>query len=145
MLVYGFNPHTHAGCDFSRASISLYRGVSIHTPTQGVTCLFLVTVFKVVVSIHTPTQGVTFSRPRVKCVRSCFNPHTHAGCDRLSPVLIFSITVSIHTPTQGVTPSVATYGDFPDVSIHTPTQGVTKKQTRAYNHKWFQSTHPRRV
>ena len=36
----GFNPHTHAGCDFGnyRRQHKIYQ-VSIHTPTQGVTTI----------------------------------------------------------------------------------------------------------
>ena len=32
-----FNPHTHAGCDVLRVIMIIEFGVSIHTPTQGVT------------------------------------------------------------------------------------------------------------
>ena len=35
---------------------------------------------------------------------NCFNPHTHAGCDSYFRwCLVLSVYVSIHTPTQGVT------------------------------------------
>ncbi len=33
------------------------------------------------VSIHTPTQGVTCPDHKIKIIIECFNPHTHAGCD----------------------------------------------------------------
>ena len=80
---YSFNPHTHAGCDF----FSLPRyvpnpvPVSIHTPTQGVTCIQYDAQSVFFVSIHTPTQGVT-PWPRWWGMK---------------------FLVSIHTPTQGVT------------------------------------------
>ncbi len=79
--VHRFNPHTHAGCDGLRPREIIAWGVSIHTPTQGVTrsCSRSWTVSHV--SIHTPTQGVTFHRLIRPSTRS-FNPHTHAGCDR---------------------------------------------------------------
>ena len=56
----------------------------------------------VIVSIHTPTQGVTFLYI-CNVFRICFNPHTHAGCDITSIFYYPFVHVSIHTPTQGVT------------------------------------------
>ena len=55
--------------------------VSIHTPTQGVTMYYIISIDQTHVSIHTPTQGVT-EQPKT-------------GKQHLN--------VSIHTPTQGVT------------------------------------------
>ena len=61
--------------------------VSIHTPTQGVTLLNDCWTWYIVVSIHTPTQGVTFKQvSQLLTLFQCFNPHTHAGCDNLTPV-----------------------------------------------------------
>ena len=55
-----FNPHTHAGCDGSERYKEIEALVSIHTPTQGVTLMLLLSVmWYLSVSIHTPTQGVT--------------------------------------------------------------------------------------
>ena len=102
-----FNPHTHAGCDLRRGTrYQSQRYVSIHTPTQGVTYLLAHKPEVLKVSIHTPTQGVTEPRYRTfgklevsihtptqgvtgfcTCLLNnnlCFNPHTHAGCDRLT-------------------------------------------------------------
>ena len=56
----------------------------------------------VIVSIHTPTQGVTFLYI-CNVFRICFNPHTHAGCDLIEVIQPRPLCVSIHTPTQGVT------------------------------------------
>ena len=58
---------------------------------------------------------------------TCFNPHTHEGCDSCK-VLLFSLKkryVSIHTPTKGVTDKLAKTSEAYKVSIHTPTKGVT--------------------
>ena len=99
----GFNPHTHEGCDIHVNFFNLYRYVSIHTPTKGVTGnnpvsptpeqvsihtpTKGVTEYKTSfdryngVSIHTPTKGVTKSLPPVSGLLVCFNPHTHEGCD----------------------------------------------------------------
>ena len=96
-----------------------------------------------------------------------FNPHTHAGCDAVSPSTsavnvvsihtptqgvtkirpqqLNSIFVSIHTPTQGVTSGHVINYDCGAVSIHTPTQGVTASMAQARASMMFQSTHPRRV
>ena len=77
----GFNPHTHAGCDPTKLSNGANEIVSIHTPTQGVTIGGLDQQIKSKVSIHTPTQGVT-RIIWISIYLICFNPHTHAGCDR---------------------------------------------------------------
>ena len=54
-----------------------------------------------------------------------FNPHTHTGCDCFVVGSIPPDRVSIHTPIQGVTLlSYALLLNF-FVSIHTPIQGVT--------------------
>ena len=37
LLVACFNPHTHEGCDYQNVSRPYATGVSIHTPTKGVT------------------------------------------------------------------------------------------------------------
>ena len=99
-----FNPHTHAGCDLDTSEQLRKAEVSIHTPTQGVTGFFFFHVYFIhFVSIHTPTQGVTISGLSVPFRRTCFNPHTHAGCDVLCILFPVPYKVSIHTPTQGVT------------------------------------------
>ena len=97
-----FNPHTHAGCDNVHNVSGASFPVSIHTPTQGVTFLYICNVFRI-----------------------CFNPHTHAGCDDVTVYFSVSAKVSIHTPTQGVTQSITSTKLIKIVSIHTPTQGVT--------------------
>ena len=99
------------------------------------------------VSIHTPTKGVTLNL-EISCDRiSCFNPHTHEGCDRNEIQTQKDVNVSIHTPTKGVTrsslsdcfirqcfnPHTHEGCDLVSkvirasltVSIHTPTKGVT--------------------
>ena len=78
-----FNPHTHAGCDIGGWSSVININVSIHTPTQGVTCDLSALSIRATVSIHTPTQGVTIN---------------------VLKNMEYS-KVSIHTPTQGVTES----------------------------------------
>ena len=91
----------------------------------------------VIVSIHTPTQGVTFLYI-CNVFRICFNPHTHAGCDRSGRfTLCCSMDVSIHTPTQGVTTLAAVNSRNPRVSIHTPTQGVTQAEVWKVWHRSF--------
>ena len=69
---------------------------------------------------------------------TCFNPHTHAGCDRSGRfTLCCSMDVSIHTPTQGVTTLAAVNSRNPRVSIHTPTQGVTQAEVWKVWHRSF--------
>ncbi len=76
-----FNPHSHAGSDKMVRVDGETIKISIHTPTQGVTCPTRIVTLNRVISIHTPTQGVTDNL-----------------LSKLHPSLI-----SIHTPTQGVT------------------------------------------
>ena len=120
--------------------------VSIHTPTQGVTiCTNVTTLYnwfqsthprrvwlsrfftfvKVYVSIHTPTQGVTFL-PGHTVSWLCFNPHTHAGCDKeiAAKVRSYAKFQSTH-PRRVWHPACWGCGILREVSIHTPTQGVT--------------------
>ena len=80
-VMASFNPHTHAGCDRLFNLLRKQTTVSIHTPTQGVTYLYVKVKAVFDVSIHTPTQGVTYYNWQ------------HPTADH----------VSIHTPTQGVT------------------------------------------
>ena len=143
-----FNPHTHAGCDSPKKSgSSTYRpfqsthphrvwrvfpafysyvlGVSIHTPTQGVTIekgkrrwnlwfqsthprrvwpWSLRCLCNNVLSFNPHTHaGCDTGEPESSFTVKCFNPHTHAGCDKHGQQFFFRRIVSIHTPTQGVT------------------------------------------
>ena len=142
-----FNPHTHAGCDNVHNVSGASFPVSIHTPTQGVTFLYICNVFRICFNPHTHA-GCDNPLPRLTRVHNRFNPHTHAGCDngeldvdlvvfRFNPhthagcdiIKAFDrmiAEVSIHTPTQGVTEILETCKRLEGVSIHTPTQGVTK-------------------
>ena len=119
-----FNPHTHAGCDNVHNVSGASFPVSIHTPTQGVTFLYICNVFRICFNPHTHA-GCDNPLPRLTRVHNRFNPHTHAGCDYCKDNKCKIISVSIHTPTQGVTFSVITVETYYKVSIHTPTQGVT--------------------
>ena len=139
-----FNPHTHAGCDNVHNVSGASFPVSIHTPTQGVTFLYICNVFRICFNPHTHA-GCDNPLPRLTRVHNRFNPHTHAGCDSRSIIKITESKVSIHTPTQGVTMVVYTRIHLVIVSIHTPTQGVTTSIMYPAQASQFQSTHPRRV
>ena len=98
-----FNPHTYMRCDLEKRremryygvsihtptwGVTLHRGrrtiviqVSIHTPTWGVTGRFLPGALEFHVSIHTPTWGVTIFSLHVDACYQCFNPHTYMRCD----------------------------------------------------------------
>ena len=121
--------YTHAGCDEIGHPVWTLFDVSIHTPTQGVTKPNRWKEHRKKVSIHTPTQGVT-SSSNITLLRVCFNPHTHAGCDKSVLRPKGRSTVSIHTPTQGVTLLFLLFWQLQTVSIHTPTQGVTSRCPR---------------
>ena len=138
--------YTHAGCDEIGHPVWTLFDVSIHTPTQGVTCLrcsscavssvsihtptqgvtLAVAVIQIhgIVSIHTPTQGVTNIQGYRRGLVS-FNPHTHAGCD--STMLVALRCVDCFNPHThaGCDGSKVCITVLAHVSIHTPTQGVT--------------------
>ncbi len=76
-----FNPHSHAGSDETGKSRHCGNGISIHTPTQGVT-----------------GQGWNYWQ-----YYHDFNPHSHAGSDQVPIQWPLLFLISIHTPTQGVT------------------------------------------
>ena len=117
-----FNPHTHAGCDNVHNVSGASFPVSIHTPTQGVTFLYICNVFRICFNPHTHA-GCDYRNHSRSSGKQGFNPHTHAGCDWYA----------------GCSRSQ------PSVSIHTPTQGVTFNIVLNINIIQFQSTHPRRV
>ena len=120
--VFCFNPHTHEGCDFLFLKFLFQLHVSIHTPTKGVTDLFVRSVVaKPFQSTH-PRRVWLYAKWITKGPTS-FNPHTHEGCD---------VNLSLR---------VQRY----QVSIHTPTKGVTLQPRNSGLQLLFQSTHPRRV
>ena len=120
-----FNPHTHEGCDDGGGRGRPGRGVSIHTPTKGVTAYCKMAPWLGYVSIHTPTKGVTH-RHQTHPLHLQVSIHTPTKGVTLvprSPSCL--LTVSIHTPTKGVTDDVTNKTYTEQVSIHTPTKGVT--------------------
>ena len=121
--VEGFNPHTHAGCDFQ--SVAIVPRSSCFNP-------------------HTHA-GCDYPKNLKSHNINSFNPHTHAGCDSAASSSWGNPPVSIHTPTQGVTEVKRKGIAGMRVSIHTPTQGVTSCTVINAMNQMFQSTHPRRV
>ena len=55
------------------------------------------------VSIHTPTWGVTINFYILRAYFRSFNPHTYMRCDLIFTFFALASEVSIHTPTWGVT------------------------------------------
>ena len=138
-----FNPHTHAGCDNVHNVSGASFPVSIHTPTQGVTFLYICNVFRICFNPHTHA-GCDNPLPRLTRVHNRFNPHTHAGCDYCKDNKCKIISVSIHTPTQGVTPHSRHKSVL--MRFNPPTHaGCDKEEESCTDFIGFQSTHPRRV
>ena len=131
IVLAGFNPHTHEGCDIS-SSMSDARADCFNPHTH---------------------EGCDLSEERVLLVLKRFNPHTHEGCDILRKLNVkIKRYVSIHTPTKGVTQQMVLtnlcvlfqsthprrvwhLSDYiklvvGHVSIHTPTKGVTSSPIR---------------
>ena len=78
-----FNPRTHAGCDAELSTRQAPQACVQSTHPRRVRPSATtddVVVFQV--SIHAPTQGATVLSSNASDVRTCFNPRTHAGCDR---------------------------------------------------------------
>ena len=79
-----FNPHTHAGCDNVMVSHALaFRKFQSTHPRRVWQRVAGYNAQRHFVSIHTPTQGVTCRKVDISDYKS-FNPHTHAGCDSIS-------------------------------------------------------------
>ena len=146
---------------------SATKNVSIHTPTQGVTHLRLpqrlipmfqsthprrvwqkwnALLLKVRLFQSTHPRRVWHRGWHEQIPMLCFNPHTHAGCDRMEILENVLSIVSIHTPTQGVTvwTQPYTYRTF-CFNPHTHA-GCDGRFVKGHNYGFkFQSTHPRRV
>ena len=162
-----FNPHTHAGCDGNKVRVPLDKGVSIHTPTQGVTHTVTVSVCRYHVSIHTPTQGVTIMITILSTTTVFQSTHPR----RVWPwedIISGEVTLFQSTHPRRVWRRGSFFDQcYMSVSIHTPTQGVTSNPPslsycngcfNPHTHAgcddnisvlsvlvMFQSTHPRRV
>ena len=81
-LFFCFNPHTHEGCDLNNERLRRWLGVSIHTPTKGVTFYTpLGKLHKAGFNPHTHEGCDLAEVPSFRCLKS-FNPHTHEGCDK---------------------------------------------------------------
>ncbi len=114
LLHVNFNPHSHEGSDVNVIPESIDCGISIHTPTKG----------------------VTRNGKRRKRSIYYFNPHSHEGSDKCKIFPFGKVQISIHTPTKGVTPAITVKPVVNQISIHTPTKGVTvgwKCTTRQFN------------
>ena len=84
LIVVGFNPRTHEGCDkivFFRKLATLCFNPRTH-------------------------EGCDKRQHDSKKHVFCFNPRTHEGCDLFIPKSDTFLSVSIHAPTRG-----ATYGE----------------------------------
>ena len=136
-----FNPHTYMRCDLEKRREMRYYGVSIHTPTWGVTLHRGRRTIVIQVSIHTPTWGVTNRRAGgIRHTRVSIHTPTW-GVTWECKSAYYGNAVSIHTPTWGVTEEWL-YGSLVRiVSIHTPTWGVTAMCQYKRCYRWFQSTH----
>ena len=145
---WGFNPRTHAGCDYAPHAIpTLMSGFNPRTHAGCDACA---------AAAAAPT-------PR-------FNPRTHAGCDQTDCVVRATPSMFQSTHPRRVRPNAASFPPTrcSHVSIHAPTQGATIPQHpggragRRFNPRThagcdaaqligplteqeFQSTHPRRV
>ena len=98
------------------------------------------------VSIHTPTKGVTYSNQLPDRHVRGFNPHTHEGCDLiLSSWLILLACFNPHTH-EGCDKSVFTSPPSSTMfqSTH-PRRVWLSFGSHLYHASMFQSTHPRRV
>ena len=76
-----FNPHSHEGSDQRKSIFYFFTGISIHTPTKGVTKNPKELFINQGISIHTPTKGVTCIDPLINPICGYFNPHSHEGSD----------------------------------------------------------------
>ena len=123
LLVRGFNPHTHEGCDAK----------------------YLQPANFVIKFQSTHPRRVWLHNMVMRVLLICFNPHTHEGCDTTTiehSSDYFSFNPHTH---EGCDCKISDSDYVPIVSIHTPTKGVTPLCVFCRVTGMFQSTHPRRV
>ena len=133
--------HLHEVWRVGKHAHSLLYGVSIHTPTWGVT---VDTVFPSPISRFQSTHlhEVWLLHLYWFHRRACFNPHTYMRCDSRQLHKIAAMIMSFN-------PHTYMRCDFPCdklpviciVSIHTPTWGVTMILWHLDILNTFQSTH----
>ena len=97
-----FNPHTYMRCDTFRFHSCLFRCVSIHTPTWGVTSVVWPNILNSTFQSTHLHEVWRRSKTTIMAIH-CFNPHTYMRCDSGLTPLDHIVLVSIHTPTWGVT------------------------------------------
>ena len=126
-IIRYFNPHSHKGSDKCEIEMPKYKGISIHTPTRGVTilCVFYSQIFWFQ---STLPQG-EWHFPKYHIISCClFQSTLPQGEWRITrEACTARECISIHTPTRGVTVIPGAPGTFDDISIHTPTRGVTAR------------------
>ena len=141
-----FNPHTHAGCDSFHLRSSQRPRMFQSTHPRRVWQKWNALLLKVRLFQSTHPRRVWHRGWHEQIPMLCFNPHTHAGCDRMEILENVLSIVSIHTPTQGVTvwTQPYTYRTF-CFNPHTHA-GCDGRFVKGHNYGFkFQSTHPRRV
>ena len=140
-----FNPHTHAGCDYTveRYWFIDWRFQSTH-PRRVWPCSFLMVCTPMMFQSTHPRR--VWRKLSLKQIPSLsFNPHTHAGCDSMRCSVEYNfVGFNPHTH-AGCDHWLFSQISASIVSIHTPTQGVTLFIVEAIFIIMFQSTHPRRV
>ena len=165
MRTSGFNPRTREGCDVRIDDCGCHFEFQSTHPRRVRRTKSYGMVIVDSVSIHAPAKGATRSRQICHVRRSCFNPRTREGCDKMSDALTEDMLVSIHAPAKGATinrvgsPCMSFQSTHPrrvrphysdawrhGVSIHAPAKGATQSKILATSMICkFQSTHPRRV
>ena len=139
-----FNPHSHAGSDFSAPDIvaPLFDfNPHSHAGSDNVHSFFIRGIKYFNPHSHAGSDG---SYLMGYLVMMYFNPHSHAGSDTIYNEIARGTVISIHTPTQGVTKLYYCHPYRSSISIHTPTQGVTMVSVFCVRKSKFQSTLPRR-
>ena len=132
--------------------MQIWKLISIHTPTRGVTVSqFLYSSFSFI-SIHTPTRGVTSSTFSNIITLGHFNPHSHKGSDSFALFSVFTASdfnphshkgsdcypgervdklLDFNPHSHKGSDSIGSYDwSAPFISIHTPTRGVTSISSR---------------
>ena len=162
-----FNPRTHEGCDGTFAVYVLEfllfqsthpRGVRLSlmrikmsttsfqsTHPRGVRLSSRKASLLILRFQSTHPRGVRLQRGRWACLRPCFNPRTHEGCDSYSVTSINSPFCFNPRTHEGCDTKDSRELIRSTVSIHAPTRGATITKVTFVLTEWFQSTHPRGV
>ena len=120
-----FNPRSDERSDQHISSKALYKGISIHAPTNGAT------ESRTAFNLRWSFQSTLRRTERPYLYQHIpqpghFNPRSDERSDMQSTGKMAQQTISIHAPTNGATQLQTSTWETFGISIHAPTNGATQ-------------------